>query len=233
MSQPARPTRVKRNAVLASGVARRRSEAMATMAPAPTQMPSTAAIDRLAAAEHRLDEVAGHAGEGEQALHVAADQRADDVVHVAAGAEVAAVRAEDDRRPRRRRRPARGTSRAARRSFRRSAGSCAPAGRARRARCGPRSGSGSASAGRARRVIPRLPSDQPVADRLQPGDELVRLADGDRAEQLVHPGLVRGGERGELRPRRWRSAARASRGGRPRPAPAPPARRRPAGRRCR
>ena len=43
MSQPARPTRVKRKAVFVSGVARRRSEAIATIAPAPTQMPSIAA----------------------------------------------------------------------------------------------------------------------------------------------------------------------------------------------
>ncbi len=44
MSAPASPTRVNRKAVLASGVASRRSEAMARMAPAPAQMPSTAAI---------------------------------------------------------------------------------------------------------------------------------------------------------------------------------------------
>src|ERR1700722_3591151 len=44
MSAPASPTRVKRNAVFASGVARRKSEAMARMAPAPAQIPSTAAM---------------------------------------------------------------------------------------------------------------------------------------------------------------------------------------------
>ncbi len=44
MSQPARPTRTNRKAVLASGVARRMSEAMVRMAPAPTQIPFTAAI---------------------------------------------------------------------------------------------------------------------------------------------------------------------------------------------
>ena len=44
MSQPARPTRVKRNAVLASGVAIRRSAKSAIIAPAPTQTPSTAAM---------------------------------------------------------------------------------------------------------------------------------------------------------------------------------------------
>ena len=44
MSQPARPTRVNRNAVFAAGVPRRRSAAIAMIAPAPAQMPSIAAI---------------------------------------------------------------------------------------------------------------------------------------------------------------------------------------------
>ena len=44
MSQPASPTRVNRNAVLASGVAMRMSEAMTMMAPAPTATPSTAVM---------------------------------------------------------------------------------------------------------------------------------------------------------------------------------------------
>jgi hypothetical protein len=44
MSQPARPTRVNRKAVLVAGVAMRRSEAMAMIAPAPTQTPSSAAM---------------------------------------------------------------------------------------------------------------------------------------------------------------------------------------------
>ena len=44
MSQPARPTRVKRKAHFASGVAIRRSEAMAMIAPAPTQTPSAAVM---------------------------------------------------------------------------------------------------------------------------------------------------------------------------------------------
>ena len=47
MSQPASPTRVKRNAHLAAGVASRRSAAMAMIAPAPTATPSTAAITGL------------------------------------------------------------------------------------------------------------------------------------------------------------------------------------------
>ena len=53
--------------------------------------------DRLRTGAHRLDEIAGHAREGEQPLHVARQQRADDVVHVAARREVAAVRRDDDR----------------------------------------------------------------------------------------------------------------------------------------
>src|SRR5436190_1450340 len=44
MSQPARPTRTNRNAVLALGAARRRSHAIARIAPAPAHTPSTAAI---------------------------------------------------------------------------------------------------------------------------------------------------------------------------------------------
>ena len=47
MSQPASPTLVNRNAALAEGAASRRSLAMAMIAPAPTQIPSTAAITGL------------------------------------------------------------------------------------------------------------------------------------------------------------------------------------------
>ena len=43
MSQPASPTRVNRKAVLLRAVPRRRSDAIARMAPAPAQTPSTAA----------------------------------------------------------------------------------------------------------------------------------------------------------------------------------------------
>ena len=50
MSQPARPTRVNKNAVRAEGVASRRSEAMAMIAPAPAHTPSTAAITICGAA---------------------------------------------------------------------------------------------------------------------------------------------------------------------------------------
>ena len=44
ISQPASPTREKRKAVRACGVARRMSDAMARIAPAPAQTPSTAAM---------------------------------------------------------------------------------------------------------------------------------------------------------------------------------------------
>ncbi len=43
MSHPASPTRTNRNAVFAAGVPSRTSLASATIAPAPAQMPSTAA----------------------------------------------------------------------------------------------------------------------------------------------------------------------------------------------
>ena len=44
MSQPASPTRTNRNAVFAAGVAYRKSEASAIIAPAPAQTPSIAAM---------------------------------------------------------------------------------------------------------------------------------------------------------------------------------------------
>ncbi len=54
--------------------------------------------DRLRARAHRLDQVAGHSREGEQPGIVASSCRgADDVVHVAAGAEIAAGAGDDDR----------------------------------------------------------------------------------------------------------------------------------------
>ena len=52
--------------------------------------------DRLRAGAHRLDQIARQAREGEQSFHVARQQRADDLVHVAARREVAAVGREDD-----------------------------------------------------------------------------------------------------------------------------------------
>ena len=72
----------------------RRSDAMAMIAPAPAQMPSIADDDRLRTGAHLLDQLTRHAREGEQARHVVLalhlDQRTDDLVHVAAGAEIAA-----------------------------------------------------------------------------------------------------------------------------------------------
>ena len=53
--------------------------------------------DRLRAAAHRLDQVAGHPGEVEQARHRPLGQRADDLVDVAARAEIAAGAGDDHR----------------------------------------------------------------------------------------------------------------------------------------
>ena len=53
--------------------------------------------DRLRTGAHGFDEIAGHTGKGQQPLHVAGEQRTDDVVNVAAGGEIAAVRGNDDR----------------------------------------------------------------------------------------------------------------------------------------
>ena len=46
--------------------------------------------------EHRFDQIAGHPGEFQQALHVFVQQWADDVLHVTAGTEVALMRGEGD-----------------------------------------------------------------------------------------------------------------------------------------
>ena len=53
MSQPARPTRLNRNATLASAVPMRMSEAMAMIAPAPAQTPSIAAM--IGCGQARID----------------------------------------------------------------------------------------------------------------------------------------------------------------------------------
>ena len=53
--------------------------------------------DRLAAMHDRLDEIPGHAGEFEQALHIHLHQRPDNIVHIAAGTEIAAIGTEDHR----------------------------------------------------------------------------------------------------------------------------------------
>src|SRR3954465_1167990 len=93
MSQPANPTLLNRNATLAPTAASRISEAIATIAPAPAQMPSTAAMTgcgqaRIALTRSpgtRLDQIAGHARERGEAFGVHLHQRADDLEHVAAG----------------------------------------------------------------------------------------------------------------------------------------------------
>ena len=69
ISAPASPTRVNRNAVFASGVAILRSEAIAKIAPAPAQTPSTAAMTGCGHLRIALTNIAGHAGEGDQVRH--------------------------------------------------------------------------------------------------------------------------------------------------------------------
>ena len=60
MSQPASPTRTKRNATRERSVPKRRSLAIARIAPAPAQAPSIAATIGCGRVAHRLHEVAGH-----------------------------------------------------------------------------------------------------------------------------------------------------------------------------
>ena len=96
MSQPARPTRVKRNAVFASGVPRRRSAKSAIIAPAPTQTPSTAAMTGCGQARMALTRSPVMRVKASRPFMSRVQQRADDVVHVSAGGEVAAVRGDDD-----------------------------------------------------------------------------------------------------------------------------------------
>jgi hypothetical protein len=67
--------------------------------------------DRLRTGAHRLHQIAGHAREFQQARHVHFDQRSDDLVHVAAGAEIAARAAQHDHLDGRRQTSARNMSR--------------------------------------------------------------------------------------------------------------------------
>ena len=97
MSQPARPTRVNRNAVLASGVPRRMSANSAIIAPAPTHTPSTAAMTGCGQALMALTRSPVMRVKASRPFMSRVEQRADDVVHVAAGGEVAAVGGDDDR----------------------------------------------------------------------------------------------------------------------------------------
>jgi hypothetical protein len=73
-------------------VPKRRSEAIARIAPAPAQNAVNRRHDRLRADGHRFDEIASHARECQQtrsiavALHL--DQRTDDLVHVPSRTEI-------------------------------------------------------------------------------------------------------------------------------------------------
>ena len=78
-----------RNATFARGVPSRMSQAVAIIAPGADADAVDRRDHRLRAGADRLHEVAGHAREAQQAAHVHLGQRADDVAHVAAGAEVA------------------------------------------------------------------------------------------------------------------------------------------------
>jgi hypothetical protein len=97
MSQPARPTRLKRKAVLLrcgadAQVRRHGDDGAGARAHAVDRR-----HDRLRAGAHRLDEVTRHAREHQQLRRLQAHQRADDLVDVAARAEVAAFARDDDR----------------------------------------------------------------------------------------------------------------------------------------
>ncbi len=96
MSQPASPTRLNRNAVCACGVAMRKSDAMAMIAPAPAAMPSTAEMIGLPQWSIALTRSPVMRVKASSSFIVHGDQRADDVVHVAAGTEIAAVGQEHD-----------------------------------------------------------------------------------------------------------------------------------------
>ena len=96
MSQPASPTRVNRNAVFDCGgavaqIGGHRDDRAGAGADAVDR-----GDDRLRASAHRLHQIAGHAGEIEQLGHRHLGERADDLVHVAAGAEVAAGAGDHD-----------------------------------------------------------------------------------------------------------------------------------------
>ena len=96
MSAPERPTLLKRNAILAVSAAMRMSQAAAITAPAPATVPFSAATTGRAALANGQDEIAGESGELEQAVVVPREQRADDVLDVAAGAEGPPVAGDHD-----------------------------------------------------------------------------------------------------------------------------------------
>ena len=76
MSQPARPTRVNRKAVLLRGVPRRMSDGHRQDRAGAGADAVDRRDDRLRAGAHRLDEIAGHARESEQLGHRHFGQRA-------------------------------------------------------------------------------------------------------------------------------------------------------------
>ena len=96
MSVPASPTFTNRNAIFASSLAMRRSEASAIQAPAPAVVPFKLAITGFGSSANIVNELARHASEFEQAFHVAAEQFTDDVVHVAARTERSTVPRDDN-----------------------------------------------------------------------------------------------------------------------------------------
>ena len=97
MSQPASPTRLNRNAIFGAAVPRRMSEAMAMIAPAPAQTPSIAAMIGCGQARIALTRSPVMRVKASSSPCVIFDQRADDLVHVAAGAEIAAGAGDDER----------------------------------------------------------------------------------------------------------------------------------------
>jgi hypothetical protein len=96
MSQPARPTRLNRNATLAFAVPSRMSEAIARIAPAPAHTPSIAAT--IGCGHCRIAFTASpvmRVNSSKPAVfHLY--ERPDDLEHVAAGAEVAALAGDDE-----------------------------------------------------------------------------------------------------------------------------------------
>ena len=101
MSAPDRPTRTKRKPTLLRAVPKRRSLAIARIAPAPAQMPSIAATigcgqARIALTRSPVMRVK-RSRPSVSPLVAHGDERADDLVHVAAGAEVPAGAGEHDR----------------------------------------------------------------------------------------------------------------------------------------
>ena len=96
MSAPARPTRVKRKAILALSAAIRMSLAAAITAPAPGHRAVERRDHRAATLADGEDEIAGEPGELEQPRGIPREQRADDVLDVAAAAEGPAGAGDDD-----------------------------------------------------------------------------------------------------------------------------------------